>query len=430
MGTKNIAIVVAPNMRFVNTGMTTVELAAKCFFENIDKNVEITFYSLIPPNPKDSKKWMMMDLGYVHHSAKGIGELFNHKPIFGNIDNLFSNDMIIYWGDFLQAKHYIESEGAGRLSQLYKIEKDKSLAFAYHALLQSEESDRVKVKSIIFGSSLLYNCVGDYINGRYSKHLVKLLGKSRLVLMRDPISAVRISNLTQDYSKSHLGIDPAFLLKENDFKQLPVSNWSNNLKSKSAMGLFFGTRTEPPKRLFEFCRNLGKHFNVELEWVPWFPFHEKLRQENKRTSRLSFRFNKNNLLDQIENCLPRGDQYTQGDLLSVLKKYSFVVTDTYHLCINSWIAGTPAICFGSERKPANKVIKDFKKRILYEMFDAKEFYFDVDSLETKKGQLETEKRIINLLSNPDQSLSVKTRMVGQASSVRRKLIEAINEILE
>lgn len=127
------------------------------------------------------------------------------------------------------------------------------------------------------------------------------------------------------------------------------------------------------------------------------------------------------MLSQIEDLLPRGDFYTQGDLLNGLRKYAFVITDTYHLCINSWIAGTPVFCFGSESKSGNKVIKNFKKRVLYEMFDAKDYYFDTDTLATKNGQSITEKNIFKLLSDVKQSQAVIDRIASQTSSIRGQL---------
>ena len=429
MSTKRIAVITAPNMRFVNTGMTTVELAAKCFIKRTAPNAEIRFFSVIPPNPPGHVKWMKMDLGYVHSSASGIEDLFKHAPIFNNIDEIFSNDLIVYWGDFLQAKHYIESEAAGRLSKLYGLDNDNALDFAYRALIQSKEPDRVKEKSVIFGSSLLYNCAADYVHGKYSDHIISLVQKSCLTLMRDPISAARINHLTKDFSRSHLGIDPAFLLKETDLHYLPVSEWSVKLQPNCTIGLFFGTRTTPPKHLFEFCQNIAEIFNVGLEWIPWFPFHEILREESPRSFFATLGFKEKNLLKKIEDLLPRGDKYTQGDLLNSLKKYSFVITDTYHLCINSWNAGTPAICFGSEISSANNVIKDFKKKILYEMFDARDFYYDVDVLSTKAGQNETEKRVRKLLNDTAQTRVVCNRIIAQAISVGEQLSKSFSDRL-
>ncbi len=429
MRRKKIAVVTAPNMRYVNTGMTTVELAAKSFIRGAQIDADINFFSVIPPNPPGSKKWMMMDLGYVHESARGVEAAFGHESIYGNLDRLFATDLIIYWGDFLQARHYIESEAVDRLSLLYGLGRNDATDFAYQALLQSGAPKSVKEKSIIFGSSLLYNGVGDYINGRYSDDITSLAQNCHFIALRDPISAARVNHLTGDFTRSHLGIDPAFLLSERDLSELPASQWSENLQHKKAIGLFFGTRTTPPTKLRDFCQNVAKKFNLELEWMPWFPYHEKLRLESKPRKSSFFGTRNRPILDDIEELLPRGDLYTQGDLLRALRKYAFVITDTYHLCINSWNAGTPAICFGSDMGSANNVIKDFKKRVLYEMFDAKDYYFDVSALESEYRRVNTETRIIELLGNEALSQAVCKRIATQADSLGNQLKRHINDVL-
>jgi hypothetical protein len=45
MQTKTIAVITAPNMRFVNTGMTTVELAARSFLSRAFPATSISFFS-------------------------------------------------------------------------------------------------------------------------------------------------------------------------------------------------------------------------------------------------------------------------------------------------------------------------------------------------------------------------------------------------
>lgn len=429
MSRKKIAIITAPNMRYVNTGMTTVELAAKSFLKRAQVDADIDFYSVIPPNPPGPAKWMMMDLGYVHKSAAGIAKLFEHKPLYGNLDRLFASDLIIYWGDFLQARHYIDAEATDRLAMLYGLERHKAQEFAYQSLLLSGAPKSVTEKTIVFGSSLLYNGVSDYIAGQYAEDISALARNCRYMALRDPISGARVNHLTGDFSRTHLGIDPAFFLAEEDLGELPAGAWSDHLQYKKTIGLFFGTRTKPPKRLLDFCRNVADKLGLDLEWTPWFPYHDKLRQESKPKMTRFFQSKDRSMLDDIEKMLPRGDAYTQGDLLKALRKYSLVITDTYHLCINAWNAGTPAICFGSEAGSANNVIKDFKKRVLYEMFDAKDFYFDTAVLEAGDRQAETERHVVKLFNDEALLREVCKRITAQASSVGMQLRSHVNGVL-
>ncbi|OYY94869.1 MAG: hypothetical protein B7Y41_04745 [Hydrogenophilales bacterium 28-61-23] len=417
MTTQNVAIVTAPNMRYVNTGMTTVELAAKSFIGRALPGANLSFYSIVPPNPQTQKKWMMMDLGYPHPSSSGVEKIFDHLPIFSNQEQLFSSDLILYWGDFLQARHYIDQECVGRVSEIHGIDKDKSADFCYRSLLQWKMPAEIKQKSIVFGSSLLYNTTRDYLSGDYKNAISDLLRHSQAALMRDPISATRINQLTGNYQASHLGIDPAFFLRKEDISQLPATSWSSELKQSDTIGLFFGARTSPPKGLLNFCRGLAEDLSAKLEWLPWFPVHEILRTKARPKLKNIFSSSNELQLQQIEGLMPRGDQYTQADLLVAASKYKLIITDTYHLCINSWNAGTPAICFGADGNSGSHVIKDFKKRVLYEMFDANSFYFDVSSLRDSNEQKLTKRLILSLLSDSSSTKFVLDNIRRHSSSV-------------
>jgi len=427
---KRIAVITAPNMRYVNTGMTTVELSAKGFFSRLVPDANIKFYSVVEPNPSSSVKWMMMDLGYAHPSSEGVSKLFQHLPLADYISDAFASDLIIYWGDFLQARHYIENEGAQRLAALHGLEHEDAKRLSYQMLLQTEEFDSVKEKSIIFGSSLLYNTARDYSSGSYARDLSDFGKRCAAVLMRDPISAMRITHLTGKYNSNHLGIDPAFLMRESDTDQLPVSKWSGELEERSAIGLFFGTRTKPPALLWEFCVELAESFGLNLEWLPWFPYHEILRIEHKGFTWKKKKDKGREWRRRIEELLPRGDEYTQGDLLAAIKKYRFVISDTYHLCINSWRAGIPAICFGSESMAGSHVIRDFKKRILYEMYDAKDFYFDALELSDKTRMQAVVRNLVPLLDSAKEAEMVRERVRMHGEFVGEQLAKAIGGVLK
>lgn len=425
---KKIAVVTAPNMRFVNTGMITVELAALNFLKKIYNDACIKFYTIVPPNPEGNKKWMMMDLGYVHTSVSSIENLIQHIPLFENIDDFLSNDIIIYWGDFIQAKHYLKSEAAGRLSEIYGINNNEAIEFSYRALLQANMPDYIKKRSIVFGSSLLYNTAQDYTCDQYGKYIVEFFKNCRGVFLRDPISATRASHLKKEYGVSCLGIDPAFLLHAEDFDNFPKTEWSMNLPDKNKIGLFFGTRTEPPKRLLNFCESIAKHFNADIEWLPWFPYHEILKYDNNYSILSKSDRNKSYWKRKIEELMPRGDNYNVWDIISAIPKYKFIITDTYHLCINAWRYGVPAICFGTELNTSSKVIKDFKKRILFEMYDASNFYFDTSSLNTSISTKITINLFCKLLDDNQQidviSNNIKSHSIG-AGNILEKTINQI-----
>lgn len=427
-GARRIAVITAPNMRFVNTGMTTVELAAKAAFRRLAPDAALTFYSIVPPNPEGDRRWMMMDLGQVHRSAREIEAHFRHRPLFEHGAQAFASDLIVYWGDFLQARHYVEDEAAGRLRALYGLSAEQARSFAYHALLQSDAAPETRHKTVVFGSSLLYNRVADYVAGEYGQALRRLLRTSKLSAFRDPLSAQRAAHLSGDYATNHLGIDPAFLLEPGDLHELPAGDWAAALQPRSSIGLFFGARTALPDWLFPLCEALASNLGSRLEWLPWFPYHEILRERPRPRRSLFSRRKGVDLLDRIERLLPRGDDYSQGDLLRALRKYRVVITDTYHLCINAWRAGTPAVCFGSAADPGNQVIRDFKKRVLYEMYDAGDYYLDVSALSTRSASEATARRLSGLLQDDSQAALVRARISAHTQAVRQRLQSAVGEL--
>lgn len=422
-------MITAPNMRFVNTGMTTVELAAKAVLRRLAPGAALNFYSIIPPNPEGDRRWMMMDLGQVHRSAREIEAHFRHRPLFEHCEEAFASDLVVYWGDFLQARHYVEDEAAGRLCALYGLTADQARSFAYHALLQTDAAPETRHKTVVFGSSLLYNRVADYAAVEYGESLRSLLRATKLSAFRDPLSAQRAAHVAGDYVSNYLGTDPAFLLEPGDLDEFPAGGWASALQPHRSIGLFFGTRTALPDWLFPFCEAVATNLGCDLEWVPWFPYHEILREQVRPRKSLFSRQKGVDLLERIERLLPRGEDYSQGDLLHALRKYRFVITDTYHLCINAWRTGTPSICFGAAADPGNQVIRDFKKRVLYEMYDAADYYLDVSALSTRSASEATSRRLTDLLQDDVQVGLVRARISAHTAAVRQRLQSAVAELV-
>ena len=61
-------------------------------------------------------------------------------------------------------------------------------------------------------------------------------------------------------------------------------------------------------------------------------------------------------------------------ILSELSGYRYIITDTYHLAVNAWRMGIPAICIGMAVDTSQHSLSDKKKEILYEMIGARRFY--------------------------------------------------------
>lgn len=55
---------------------------------------------------------------------------------------------------------------------------------------------------------------------------------------------------------------------------------------------------------------------------------------------------------------------------------SFVLTDTYHVCVNALTLGVPVYCLGRAAAGQTGTLGDFKKKVLFDMMGAQAFYFE------------------------------------------------------
>jgi hypothetical protein len=336
-----LAVISAANLGYGNPGMLTVDLAAAAVLKRSVPNSVLSWYTLHPPDQLEPV-----------HSYVNPAELpFRWRPLVDDFEEVSGHDVILLWGDFLQARHYFVQDAVERLIRSSKgtLLPDQALTLLYKCLLFSESPPDVLNKIVIFGSTMLFNRETDYSVDRYAEFLTRLVRNCAGVWVREPVSAAKVQHLMQEYRASPLGTDPAFLLRDGDLACLSTTPWLDGAPFNDRVGLFLGTRTRPSRELMAFLRELARQREFRLEWLPWFPVHEWLQNipgyvwlNPVLASRLSSRRR------AIRRLMIRGTKYSAGDLLTAVQRYRFIVTDTYHLCVNAWRVGTPAFCFGSD----------------------------------------------------------------------------------
>ena len=83
-----------------------------------------------------------------------------------------------------------------------------------------------------------------------------------------------------------------------------------------------------------------------------------------------------------------------GALIEVIKQSDFIITDTYHLCVNAMRLGVPVLGIGLDEKDQKGTLGDFKKAVLFSMFGRDAQYV---SAKTKRLGLAEIKRSIYAL---------------------------------
>jgi polysaccharide pyruvyl transferase WcaK-like protein len=179
----------------------------------------------------------------------------------------------------------------------------------------------------MFGSSFVSVVNEKRRTDRYATNLKNLYYKIELAMPRDDVSFDNLHRL--DANNLKLGCDPAFILDENE----------TNVPKERKLGLFIGRRTKIKiKHIFEIIK-YARNNKLKIEWIPWMVNRESFVWRSILNPRQA-----TNLLLHIFLEFIFGNKNKYDGYLSSLTRYDIVVTDTYHLAINSVKGNVPVFC--------------------------------------------------------------------------------------
>lgn len=361
-----VAVITAPNIGYRNTGMLTVDLAFESLRRRMDTDVDATWYTLHTPETVP-----------LRDCARGTELPFRFLPLAEHLDTLRDHDAVVFWGDFLHTRHYLAQDATNRLLDFgFAADRDDARAQLNRALLFADQPDELLARTLSYGGTILHNTQSDYEDKEYGPLFSRLVTRSHRMWVRDPLSAAKIAHLRGDRTTDHFGADAALLSRPGDLDHLPTTQWSRSVPDGGAIGVFLGARTPIPDWLPAFCQGLSDRLGAPLEWLPWFD---------------------RDVPGPVSHIAARPGDHTVGDLVGVLPRYRLVITDTYHLAVNSWGAGTPAVCVGAP-EPTPKThddyltLSDVKKHVFHMAYDATDFY-----LTTQEGHGQDVDRLVRLL---------------------------------
>ncbi|MEU3887022.1 hypothetical protein [Streptomyces sp. NPDC029041] len=361
-----VAVITAPNIGYRNTGMLTVDLAFESLRRRMDTAFDASWYTLHTPETVPLRE-----------GARGTAFPFRFQPLAEHLGTLRDHDAVVFWGDFLHTRHYLAQDATNRLLDFgFATDRDDARAQLNRALLLADQPDEVLARTLSYGGTILHNTQSDYEDKEYGPLFSRLVTGSHRMWVRDPLSAAKLAHLRGDRTTDHFGSDAALLSRPGDLDHLPASQWSRSVPEGGAVGVFLGARTPIPDWLPAFCQGLSDRLGAPLEWLPWFD---------------------RDVPAAVSHIAARPGSPTVGDLVGVLPRYRLVITDTYHLAVNAWGAGTPAVCVGAP-EPTPKThddyltLSDVKKHVFHMAYDATDFY-----LTTQEGHGQDLDRIVGLL---------------------------------
>lgn len=303
-----------------------------------------------------------------------------------DLSMLEKNDILVFWGDFLHAHHYLKNDllriarkrklknyffDLFKNPKLQRFNNNNYLDWAYEFyLLQGSEQKHWK-GSISFGTTL----IGDHDfeimkQENYMNSFTKFIQNLDHIWTRDVYSALQAAHIRQDYSKSYLGVDAALLIGPEDYDFiLDLPNVT--IPDQHYIVTHFARTEAPINNLLSLAERIGHTLNMPLFWLPWIVDldDEKFEAMDKK----------------FKGAIRELEAKNYSDLIHSLKNASLVVTDTYHLALIGWRLGVPVLCIGSGMNYPTSTIHDKKKEVFYTMHNMLPFYFYSELLEDEKS---------------------------------------------
>ncbi len=400
-----ILIICAPQTYGCNTGMYSVDLAAWYFFSKFFPEATFQFSVLYP-----------------HKCDFGDNPIVTH-PLLEDPDIYESVDRIVFWGDFLHAYDYRNAI----IQQMVMQGLSKSECDAKHLVRKfmylSHADKKLLNKVVIYGGTMLFNdstCVQDT---EYINDLKNLFRNCRRVWMREPYSALAIAEYTDNYTASFHGTDCAQLLGRDFLEALSGEEPDSHSKPQKVLGLFMGRGKMPFDNLVGFLDRIKQRLNVSLAWIDWGkkPFFLD------RTEEVFSKF------PELQEFQLTGR--TPLEILANLRKVDFVISDTYHVCVNAWNLGIPAICvidnyhenLALKVNSGTALGKRDKRVVFYWTYNASPYLlYSSDLQEDVKIQRRVEE-LSGLLSNSENISFIGSQMSRHASASQVLLADTIRE---
>jgi hypothetical protein len=377
-----------------NTGMYTVDLSAYAYFKSTFPEDDVLFYCL----------GSIDKLGYTKQETHQ-----EYLPLSEHIDAVWNSDMIVYWGDFLHSKPYWETDLAGWLVRdAVSPSRDAAIELIYRAFMLEDAPNEVLRKVVVFGSTIITIGAKELVDRRYATALRRIIAEAGGIYFRDAISAAKASPLRGE--QATLGSDCALQLSRHDFVTYSLID-ALPQQPGDKLGVFFG-RSKWIGQPLALARAVGRKMECETVWLPW------LRSAPRQLP-----------LARVFGFPATREPPLPKEILRQLLECQAVITDTYHLCVNAWNLGIPAVCIGFGSQHVGHTLGDKKKEVLYEMYGASAFYIYREHIQTLTAIPATARYAAHILQSPEQIASVQGAIAEHASVARSRLLNACNRVL-
>jgi hypothetical protein len=394
--------------------MHIVDFAVQAFFSRHGLSTDLTRYLLYLPEE--------LAMAGVGGSSDNFQLPFSYRSLRGSEVELDASKIILFWGDFLHSRHYRSSVARILVRSLIAADVREGEDLVDKYLFFRDLPDSILEKTILFGECLLPDDGAAQADDAYDALLQRLVNKAAAIWTRDISSAMRVAHIKGDYRTSHAGIDCALLMRRDDYDPL-----GSGIGKNGTVGCFFGRTRGNPVTMMRLAKGLSARLGRRLSWIPWFE---------------SPGYGPDLLLRYCDEADVRYGNASLESSIARLRIVDYVVTDVYHLCVQAWNLGIPAVCVGSVVSRFRTSISEKKKEIFHMMYGAERFFVPAEFLDrVLDGDVPpddvrldeawpTLNEIVRDLENRPSTSAVTTRIARHRAAIELQLMSAIGGILD
>jgi hypothetical protein len=274
------------------------------------------------------------------HYALGVRAEFDGalrpQELHGNLDRALDAERVLFWGDWLQTTRFhasiVRDFPDGFDASATKAGVTATEQVRRHLLLSGQPDDVLRRVGIV-GSTTALNSARDFLDDAFQHDLERLMRQAAFVLMRDPISVVHAQAIRTTTGDACQGFDCAFLLDAQ-----AVIGDARPPAMRPYIATYFG-RNQMNRRHEAFTQALARAAGAEVIVLPWLKRRAYRPGGIRRPFQRAWR-----KLVRPAPARRAGHPYTPlCELLALVRGARFVVTDTYHLAVNAWNLGVPAV---------------------------------------------------------------------------------------
>lgn len=363
----------------------------------------------------------------IEHGKDSLRDYVQGSPVkygrlLGRLSDLSASDAIVYWSGWLHSPAIYDLYKKCLLNMsLAKDDREATDLVNQHIYL-TNQSDEVLKKTISFGQTVLFNTLRHEVTPGYGDAYQSFYRRVRSAYMRDAFSAQKIKRLRSDFEHSHLCVDCASFLHEADVDNLPGNVSEADLTfCYRQIGVFFARSSIDDDKILAVVQILCDALNKRAFSLPWgsrfvFPQAKSLPYPTPSSAGKPV--------------------FSIGDQLRMIRHSAAIVTDTYHVCVNAWAMGIPAICIAETLSTSELDLNSGyrfssidKRFTFYATIDALDFFVygeELKDLAFLKAHLIS---IARLMENPSSIEQIASAVRKEVIAAEKNLINELERIL-